>query len=485
MSEASAGKEVTSAAFWSYAGAFAERGLRFAVFVIIARFVVPEEFGIVVLAGLVLSLIQDLSQIGMGEALVRQKEVDRLTFDSAFWGLLGISLAATVLYLAGVLFFVDGAEQPLLRQILLAILPALPISALGSVLHAHLLRDLGFRELTLRIVGASIASGIIAILLALAGWGIWALAAKSVLQAVFQTALLWYFCPWRPRFRFSYDSLRPLLPDSLRLLGSSALNQLNQKGFDFAAGLLLGAAALAILRVAGQTILLLIELTIGPMTMAAFAILARYPDNPAVGRKTFALLTQSTALLVYPSFFGLAAISDILLPWLFGEQWSQAAIFVRLLVLLALPVHLQMLLMAAFFAAGRTDRMLHWQLAMSAATVLGIAIGTPFGLWGLAIATVAHFYLLIPLGLWWLKRDTYFRIGELARAILPSLACAGIMAIAVLGIRPLVARTLDTPMQLAILVLVGVALFALAVPFIAPELLRSGIDTARRKLRRA
>ncbi|AKH41237.1 O-antigen/teichoic acid export membrane protein [Altererythrobacter atlanticus] len=485
MSGNTAEGQVGSAAFWSYAGAFAERGLRFAVFVVIARFVLPEEFGIVVLAGLILSLFQDFSQIGMNEALVRRKDVDSLTFDSVFWFLIAISGVATLIYLTGVMLFVDRENQALLWIVLLSLAPALPISSLGSVHHAHLLRDLGFKELTLRIVGASLASGVIAILLALAGWGIWALVAKSLLQALFQTALLWFFCDWRPSLRFSYEKLRPLMPDSLRLLGSGALTQFNQKGFDFAAGLLLSAAALGILRVAGQTILLLIELTIGPMTMAAFAILSRYPDDPVVGRRTFALLTKSTALLVYPSFFGLAAIADLLLPWVFGEQWGQASAFVQLLALLALPVHLQLLLMAAFFAAGRTDRMLHWQIALSGATALGIAIGTPFGLWGLAIATVAHFYILLPLGLWWMQRDTYFQIGELFRSIWPSFLCAGLMAIAVLGVKPAISGKLGTPLELAVLVAIGVALFGAAALLIAPDLLRAGLDGARRKFRPA
>lgn len=465
-------RRVSGAAAWSYVGVFADRAIRFVVFMVVARLVSPAQFGTVMLCLLTVEALQAVLDVGLATALIQQPSVSQPELDTAFLITMGVSaLTAAALFVGapGLTALVhEPAAAPLLRA--LAFTPL--INGAGAVHLALIQRDMGFKALAGRTVGASLIASAAAVALAVAGLGAWALVVRTLTLAVFGTLAAWWVSPFRPRLRFDPASVRGVAPAGLRLWASGVATQVNGRGFDFLAGIVLGAVALGALRIAGQTVLLLIELTVGPMTAVGYSLLSRSRDQPEAFQSTLVTVATFAAMLIFPTFAGLFVVADPLLPLMFGDRWAPAAAITPYMCAIAPALYWQLLVSVALFASGRTDRMLQWALIEAAVTVvLGLA-GARFGLVGLALAGVLRLYLMTPLGWRWLRRDTGVDPRLLLRPALPSAMAAIVMAMVVGLAKSRLAPSLSAPALSAALIGIGVVTYALLLPLWAGRLLK-------------
>jgi O-antigen/teichoic acid export membrane protein len=464
-------KQVSGAALWSYAGTLADRAIGFGVFVVVARLVGPSDFGLAVLSLLIVDALQVVLDTGLSTALIQQKELSKPQLDTAFL----ITMAAGTLMSAALFFGAsalsslmhDGGIVPLLRTLALGPL----LNGAGAVQVALVQREIGFKMLAARTVSSSLLGGIAAILLALAGFGVWALILRNLFGSICGTVIAWLATSYRPGLRYDLRAVRTLAPAGLRLWGAGVANQINNKGFDFLAGIFLGTAALGALRLAGQTVALLIELTIGPITGVGYAVLSRNRHDSKLFEETLVAVANLAALLIFPAFAGMYIVADVLLPLMFGSRWEAASAITPYMCAVAPALYWYVLVSMALFASGRADRMLHWALIEAGITAgVGLA-GARFGLVGLAAAGVLRLYLMTPLGWRWLHRDVGVNPRLLISSALPSLVASIVMAALVAMAKSQLTPLLKPAMLTFSLVTIGIVTYALLLPFSARNLI--------------
>jgi O-antigen/teichoic acid export membrane protein len=473
-------KQVSGAALWSYAGAFADRAMRFGVFVVVARLVSPSEFGLAVLSLLIVDALQAVLDTGISTALIQQKELSQPQLDTAFL----ITMAAAALMSAALFFGAstlsslvhNGRIIPLLR--VLAVGPL--INGAGAVQVALVEREIGFKKLAFRTASSSLFGGTAAILLALGGFGVWALILRNLFGSMCGTVIAWMATSYRPGLHFDLHAVRTVAPAGLRLWGAGVANQINGKGFDFLAGIFLGVAALGALRIAGQTVMLLIELTIGPMMGVGYAVLSRNRHNPKLFEETLVAVASLAALLIFPAFAGLYTTADVLLPLMFGSRWAPAAAITPYMCAVAPALYWYVLVSVALFASGRADRMLHWALIEAGITAVVGYLGAHFGLVGLATAGVLRLYLMTPLGWHWLHRDVGVNPRLLLSPALPSVAASMVMAVVVAMAKLQLTPLLKPGMLVCSLVAIGIVTFVLLLPLTARNLILQLMTEIRR-----
>jgi PST family polysaccharide transporter len=464
--------QISRAAFWSYAGTFLDRAVRFATFVTIARAVGPAQFGIVTISLLTVEALQALLDSGLATALLQRKAVAEAELDTAFFVMLASAFLAAGLLLAGGPMLAAALHVPEAGRMLQALAAVPVINALGAVHGVLITRDLGFRALAGRTAAASLLASAVAILLALAGFGAWALVARTILLCAVGTVAVWVIRPWRPSFRFDLAFLKTVAPMSLRLWGSALTGQVNGRGLDLYAATVLGAAPLGALRIAGQIVLLLVELTVGPLTAAGFVLMSRDQHDEAKRQTTFATLAALAAAAIFPCFFGLLVCAGPLLSLLFGDKWRATAMLIPFMCAAAPAIYVQLLATTALFAAGRADRMLHWSLLEAGLTILFGAAGAHFGLLGLAAAGVARLYCMMPLAARWLKRDAGLDMRALLGPALPSLTASTVMALLVWLIRLRIGTALPPLSLVVVLIASGFVAYVAMLPFSARPLWR-------------
>jgi O-antigen/teichoic acid export membrane protein len=471
---------VSTAAVWSYAGVFVDRIIRFLVFLVVARFISPPQFGMVLLSLLVVELFQTFLDAGLSTALIQQGTLAKSTLDTAFVIALAVSLVTTCVLLWSAQhlanFANDTAASSFLR--VLALVPL--INGAGAVHVAIIHREVRFKALAGRTAISSIVASSAAVIMAFAGFGAWALVGRTLLSAFFGTIVAWCSTSYRPAMQFDLGSIRPVLPAAVRLWSTSVANQINSRGFDLLAALFLGIDALGALRIAGQVVMLLVDITIGPMTAVGYSVLSRTQDDRKIFEETLDVIASCAALLIFPAFTGLLITGDILLPLMFGSRWEPAAQIIPYMSAVGPALYWYLIVSVALFASGRMDRMLHWALLEAGLTLIfGVIAGAFFGLAGLAAAGVLRLYVMTPLGWRWLKKDVGINPGKLVRNAVPAAMASLIMAAIVELTRISLAHTLTSPTLIVSLIAVGVVTYALLLPWSARHLFAELFEQVR------
>lgn len=435
MSEAPAGHRRRSmvAAFWMGAGTYGNVVVTFVVFLVLARLLTPSEFGVVAVATVIVDVLLVASRGGIAEAVVQREDLDEVFADTAFWlttasGIVFLVLVASLSPVAGMVFSMPG-----LGGVLAALAVVFVLTGLGAVHEARLQREFGFKRLAARALAANVVSGAVAIGLAFAGWGVWAMVAQRVLAAFSTLGLTWLAYRWMPRWRFDRILAVEQIRFGSRIFASNLLLSLTVRIHELIAALFLSPAAVGYLRMAWRCIDLVSQLTVIPFASVALTSYARLQGDSDQVRAAYLGFVRASAVLAFPSFLGMAATAPVLVPLAFGDSWVPAVPVLQLLCLTAVPFVANAFmwpLLAAMKEAGVGLRIAAVQLAIGA--VLSVLVA-PFGLVWLALAHVARAYAVWPLGLTALRRVGGVTLRELVDAIGAPLLAAAVMGLVVMA----------------------------------------------------
>ncbi len=472
-------RQFGSGVAWMAAGNWIEQGINFALFVILARLLGAESYGIMAMAAAFVLIGEALVRDSFSDFLIAAKDPQAGHFNATFWILaaLGLGLGGLMAALAGPLAALYGEAR--VSDPMRALAASIPMIALTAVPVAILRREMRLRVLALRAVAGVIGGGAAALVLALAGFGVWALVVQRLVQVLINVVMAWLAVNWRPGAPPSGAEGRAQAASVLRF-GSAVLwlraGEIAAVQLPLAlVGARLGPAAAGVFSLAWRVVEIGSFLIVTPLRLAsqpAFAAMRRAGGDPA------ALLLdveRFAGLLALPAFAGIAALSGPVVALLFGAGWSEAAAPLSVLAVLGAYFCIEKVHQAYCLAMGqaRATALLAWAEALLASALVWLA--APLGLGAVAGAVVAGFGLLWILRLRTVAALAGLGAGRLAAVHLKPLLGAVLMAalvhyaLAWLGIsRPLSA--------LAAGVLLGVAAFALYTIAFMPgrlQLLRS------------
>jgi PST family polysaccharide transporter len=198
-------QEAVRGVAWSAAEKWGIRVITFLVTLILARFVSPESFGLIAYATVFISFAGIFVEQGFSDAIVQFPTIEREHLDTAFWIgiLMGTLLSIFTFATSGMI--ANVFHEPQLIPILKWLSPVFLVGALNSVQYSILRRKLAFRSLTVRSLICVLISGTVAAIMAVLGFGVWSLVARSLVSGVVSVITLWGVSDWRPSFRLSLN----------------------------------------------------------------------------------------------------------------------------------------------------------------------------------------------------------------------------------------------------------------------------------------
>jgi len=462
-----AGRTVAHGAAWRFVEAFGGEGLSLLVFVVMARLLVPEDFGVVALAGVLIAACQVLLTGALPDAVVQGETLSERRLATAFWGNigLGVVLMLLVVCVAGPLarFF----AEPALAPVLTALATILPITAAASILQARFVRRLAFKIVTLRVLAAIATGGFVGLGLAAAGAGVWALVAQQLAHMTTGLVVVVLADPWRPKLVVDQREATALARFTVPLLGTHLTRFAGQK-LDLALlGLFLPAASVGHYFLATRIIFALgmaTYYTISTLTLPVLARLKEWPE--ALADATARTLWLTTALCL-PAGLGVALIAEPLVLLAFGAAWAPSILPLQLLAALGIFFAIGLVAGRVLVATGEPALCFRLTLINTVAFLLLVAAAAPSGLAAVALAGSLANALLLPAYLLALRRTVGLDLAAFARAQLPIWLAAGLMSAAVLFVDGSVGQALAAPWRLGLGILTGVVAFAAALALLA------------------
>jgi O-antigen/teichoic acid export membrane protein len=212
--------------FWDFSGRIGLQGVGFIVSIVLARLLAPEEFGLLAIINVFINLAAVFVDYGFNIALIQKKEINERHYTAVFYLnlIMGFTLATIVFLLAPIIgrFY----EKDILINITRLMSLGIFINSFGHVMRSKLLRSLNFKSISITNICAATLSGIISLVLALKGFGLWSLAIQSILYQLTANILLYLFSKFRISFKFSFNALKELWSFSSKIFLSGLLDTL-------------------------------------------------------------------------------------------------------------------------------------------------------------------------------------------------------------------------------------------------------------------
>ena len=403
---------------WSFVEAIGLQSVRFVIGIILARLLFPEQFGLIAMLYVFIAVANVFIESGFGAALIQKRNATQIDICSIFYFNIVIGLAT-----AGVLCLVAPwiaafYNQPILAPITRAMSLIIVINSFGLIQSTILAKQIDFKTQTKVSLLAGGLSGIIGIVLATEGFGVWSLVGQQVSSSLFQTAFLWLFNPWRPALLFSFNALREMFGFGSRLLISGVLNQLFENIYYLVIGRIFSAADLGLFTRAKSLQELPSHTLSGMVGRVTFPVFSTIQDDPARLKRGLKKALTLLVLVNFPIMIGLAVIARPLVVVLLTEKWAECIPYLQLLCVLGLMFPLHVINLNVLQAIGRSDLFLRLEIIKKVLIVINIAVTWRWGItamiYGMIVLTFISYYLnsyyngvLIGYSFWEQLRDLF------------------------------------------------------------------------------
>lgn len=419
---------------WMSSAASGSSLISFVVFIILSRLLAPEDIGLVAFALIVIELGKIIVNAGFAQAVVRHPTWDESYAATCFYlNLLLAALLTAVVFFAVaplIAFYYDARAEALVKVLSIIFF----LEGAKAVHDGKLKRDFNFRAIALRTVAAGLLSGIVGVMLALQGYGVWALVGQQLVNQLIITLSTWKVARWMPGWHFSVEYTRSLLGFSTPLMLAQLISNLANYAYEILIGLLIGPAALGFFRVGGRVLFIMQEIVIKPFELALLPALARLDERSARAQAALRVM-RICAYFTFPIFFGAAALGPEFIQLAFTEKWAQSGHVMTMLALGIAPLVISAQVNSALTASGYTQ---HIMVLSAIAFLLNCSLGfllVPYGIVAAAAGFALRSYLSIFFNMYFFKQKFGISVTAQLRIIAPTFCAAVIMFGAVQGIK--------------------------------------------------
>lgn len=381
-----------SGVIWKFGERVSAQLVNFIVSIILARLLLPEDYGLIALVTVFITICNKVVVSGFATSLIQKKEADNLDFSTVFYFSLGV---AAILY--GLLYFAapfiagfySKESDPLLFiQVIRVMGLNLFIVAINSVQQAHVSRTMQFRKFFFSTIAGTIVSAIAGIALAYVGKGVWALVAQNMILAFLNGIVLWFMVKWRPQLKFSFKRLKVLYSYGWKIFVASMIKILYTDLRSLVIGKVYTAADLAFYNKA-QSFPQLIDTNVeGTIDSVLFSAISKKQSSVDDMRAMLRRAIKTTSFVLMPLLAGLSAVAKPFIIILLTDKWTESILLMQILAFsfIFAPVELENL--QAIKALGRSDVALKVEIIKKVLGVIILIISIPFGVTAIAIGMV-------------------------------------------------------------------------------------------------
>jgi teichuronic acid exporter len=427
---------------WSFIESVASRTVQFAIGVVLARLLFPEQFGLIGMLSVFMAVAQTFLDSGFGAALIQRREATVIDTCSIFYFNIAIGFVVAGLLCLTAPWIADFFGQPILVPLTRILSLTVVINSFGLIQSTILIKQINFKTETMVSLTAVLASGSVGIVLAMTGFGVWSLAVQQVGSSLFRTILLWLLTPWRPELIFNFGSLKRMFGFGSRVLSTGLIAQVFDNIYVLIIGKLFSATDLGFFTRAQSLQGLPTQALSGMVARVAFPVFSSIQDDKFRLKKAMKKALKTLCLVHFPMMVGLLVIARPLVLLLLTEKWTGSILYLQLLCIVGLlyPVHVINLILLQ--ALGRSDLSLRLEVLKKLLIVISVAITWRWGITVMIYGMIAVSFISYYLNSYYAGLLIDYAISDQVKDFSPYLIMAIVMGMVVYGTGLLVTHTL-------------------------------------------
>ena len=376
--------------FWGGMNNGVQQLLGLAFGIILGRLLDPSDYGMTAMLAVFSVIANELQSSGFKTGLINLKSPTHDDYNAVFWfNVLAGAAIYVVLWFCAPLI-ADYYHQPKLIPLSRYVFLGFVFSSFGMAQSAYLTKQMQIKQIAQCGMTATLTSSIVSVILAVMGFGYWALATQYLLYIAMNTLLLWFFSPWRPTTKMTFEPIRRLFPFSFKIMLSAIFTQVNNNIMNLLLGRYYGETNTGHYNQAYQWSSKCFLLVGNMLKQVDQTVLVGLGDERERQLAVLRKMMRFTAFISFPLLFGLGMVSHEFIVLAIGEKWAFAASLLPLLCLCGAFLPLSTLLTDSVISQHRSDIYLWNTFALG---ILQMALMV--ALWREGIMTMVIAYALL------------------------------------------------------------------------------------------
>ena len=417
--------------FWSGIDNIVNVGVTFVVSIVLARLLSPDDYGLIGIIAIFTEVCMALVNGGFTTALIRKKDATDDDYNTAFIVNFVVSVVLYIIIFLSSPFIASFFGRDELIDLTRVASFGLIIGAMSLVQQTRLTKLLDFKSLTKITITASVSSGIIGILMALYGLGVWALVGQQLINHVLRTILLWIVNKWIPNFHFSRKSFHELFGFGWKMMISSLIDTIWKELYQVVVGKFYSPATLGQYTRSKQFAKLFSTNLTQIVQRVTYPVLSNIQDDKERMVAAYRKIIKMSVFITIISLFFLGAISEPLIFCLIGPKWSEASTYLPLICIGGSLYPLHAINLNMLQVLGRSDLFLGLEVIKKilylGPLALGVFVGIMPMLYTNIIVSVIAFFLNSNYSGKYLGYSSWMQIKDIA----PSFWIATVVAFVV------------------------------------------------------
>jgi len=413
---------------WTGAARLLGQMLQLGTTVVLARLLSPKEYGLLGMVLVFTGFASYVADMGLGASIIQKATLSDRHLNSVFWLNTATGLVLTVIFALAAPLVASFYGEPQLRLLTVAISLNFVLGSLNVVQNALLDKALNFRvKFWIEIVSA-LASGLVALTMALSGWGVWSLVGQSLAQSAVRVLMMWAQSSWRPAIAFDFSAIRELLRFSAHLTGFGIVFYWSQNVDKLMIGRWIGSSALGIYTLADKLMRLSLANVNDVTGSVMFPALSSIQHDVEAVKRAYLRASRMTSLIVFPMMIALGVLAEPAILVIYGSKWRESIAILQLLCVAGVALSTYSTAGWIYMSQGRTDILFRLGVYATAVRVIEVVIGAHWGLVGVAWAYVIGGYVFIWYPTWaGAGRLVNLSFTTLLRNVAAPFACAASM----------------------------------------------------------
>jgi teichuronic acid exporter len=385
--------KTTKGMVWSAIDKFAAKAGQFVIGIVLARLLMPEDFGLIGMLSIFIAISQSFIDSGMGSGLIQKKNRTDTDFSTVFLFNLTVSVVFYLVLFFTAPFIAKFYDMPQLVLLTRVLSINIVISSLAIVQRSKLTINIDFKTIAKVNVASILAGGTVAMVLAYIGWGVWALVVQRLVSSFVSTGMFWLLSKWQFTILFSRQSFKELFGYGSKLLLAGLYAQTMHEIYNITIGKAYSASELGYYTRARA----FAEMTAGTVTailhQVTFPVLASLQDDKERMVSVYSRLIRMSAFFVIPAMTMLSLLAEPLVRLLLTDKWIPVIVLLQWMSFARIFYPISVINMNILNAIGRSDLFLKVDLSKFPIAVLALVITIPLGVKAMVIGHVVTSFI--------------------------------------------------------------------------------------------
>lgn len=424
-------KQALNGIIWKLAEQFGARIISFGVSIILARLLLPSDFGAIAMFMVVISIAKAIIEGGLASSLIRTKNVNDEDLATVFWFNLLASILLYVLVYFCAPLIAQFYDMDILTELIRVYSIILIINSLVVIQKTIFEKEMDFKTNFRIQLPSLLIGGVSGVVFAYTGFGVWSLVYYQIIQTTIYTAQYWFYSNWRPKFIFSKDKFYYHFNYGYKLMLSQLLNQIYKNIYSIVIGKMFSPAQLGYYDRANSLKQMPVNNLSTALDKVTFPLFARIATNHVKLKEAYKQVMKTVVFIIAPVLCLLIVIAEPLIRSILTEKWLPVVPYFQVLAISGIlyPIHSYNLNILK--VKGRSDLFLKLEVVKKIIITITLLITMRFGVigivWGQVFTSVVAFFINTYFTGKFINYTTWYQ----TRDLLPTIIASGSIAVLV------------------------------------------------------